>query len=78
MSKKSLLPQKPRHILVYDEDWEFLDQHYGPGSAKPLGISRAIREIIHQRVLGLKAKQVSALDKMADEDRPTGDPEVKL
>lgn len=78
MSKKSVLPQSPRHILVYDEDWDFLMQHYGPGSAKPLGVSRSIREIIHQRVLGLKAKQVNALDRLRDEDRPTGDPEIKL
>lgn len=78
MSKKSLIPQSPRHILVYDEDWDFLVQNFGPGSAKGVGVSRSIREIIHQRVLGLKARQINALDRIKDEDRPTGDPEVKL
>lgn len=79
MSKKSRLPQSRHHILVYDEDWEFLMQNYGPGSHNSqLGVSGAIRAVIHQRVLGMKAKANRELDTLRDEDRPTGDDGVKL
>lgn len=79
MSKKSPLPQSRHHILVYDEDWDWLDRHYGPGSASSqVGISGAIRAIVHQRVLGMKAKAQGQLDARRDEERPTGDEGVKL
>ena len=79
MSKKSPLPQNRHHILVYDEDWSWLDTHYGPGSANSqVGISGAIRAIVHQRVLGMKAKAQGQLDARRDEDRPTGDEAVRL
>jgi hypothetical protein len=63
MSKKAVLPQSRHHILIYDEDWAWLELHYGPGGAKAeLGISGAIRAIIHQRVLGMKAVANKTLD----------------
>lgn len=63
MSKKSALPQSRHHVLIYDEDWKFLEQNYGPGSANAaLGISGAIRAIIHQRILGIKARAYAELD----------------
>lgn len=63
MSKKAALPYSRHHILIYDEDWEFLEKAYGKGSAnEALGISGAIRAIVHQKVLGLKAKINQQLD----------------
>ena len=56
MTRKALLPQRPRHILVYDEDWDFLRDAYGPGSAKPVGISPAIRTIVHAFVQRLRQR----------------------
>jgi len=58
MTRKSPLPQARRHILVYDEDWEFLASLYGPGGLQPsMGISPAIRAIIHKWVRNFKARQ---------------------
>jgi hypothetical protein len=62
MSKKSLLPQKPRHILVYDEDWEFIYENYGPYSESRRGTSSTIRDIIHIFVRRLKAKATDLQD----------------
>lgn len=68
MSKKAPLPYSRHHILIYDEDWEFLEKAYGKGSPhEALGISGAIRAIIHQKVLGLKAKINQQLDQQGAE-----------
>ena len=57
MTRKALLPQRPRHILVFDEDWDYLRDNYGPHSAHPCGISPAIRQIIHGYVRRLRAHE---------------------
>lgn len=65
MSRKTEeLPSSARHILIYDEDWEYLKFNYGPGGPKAeLGVSRAIRAIIHQRIKGMKELERQAMDK---------------
>lgn len=68
MSKKSIMPQSPRHIMVYDEDWEFLQMAYGKDSPSKLGISSAIQAIIHKRVMEVKARYYSRLDQQAVTD----------
>lgn len=79
MSKKSVLPQSRHHILIYDEDWEWLERHYGKGSAaSQIGTSGAIRAVLHQRVLGMKARANGIVDGLRDEKRDTGDSEVNL
>lgn len=67
MSRKTTLPQHRHHILVFDEDWEFLQANYGPTSAQPVGVSVIIRAVIHQRVLGLKAKAGKEFDLIRDQ-----------
>lgn len=63
MSKKNLLPSRARHILVYDQDWVFLEAMYGrQGGAKPLGTSVAIRAIIHAYCQRLNAGAEQKLD----------------
>ena len=60
--------------MLYDEDWEFLERNYGPGSANAaLGISGAIKAIVHQRILGIKANINAQLDQEdRDEQRAAG------
>lgn len=73
MSRKAILPQSRHHVLIFDEDWDWLTQNYGPGSyGSQIGISGAIRAIIHQRVLGMKAKANGELDKLQDSEGGTG------
>jgi hypothetical protein len=67
MTKKSTLPQSRRHILVFDEDWEFLEQEFGKQSAHPIGVSEVIRMIVHARVTGLKMKANTEYDRIRDE-----------
>lgn len=62
MSKKALLPQSPRHILIYDEDWEFLVREYGPGSPSGIGAGPAIRALVHRQVRAMKAELERRLD----------------
>lgn len=51
MTKKSRLPQSPRHVLLFDEDWQYLETHFGPTGFKPIGVSAIIRAIIHTKIL---------------------------
>jgi hypothetical protein len=62
VTKRSILPQRPRHILVYDEDWEYLSAMFGPGAVKPVGISPAIRAIIHAYVGKLRQRAIDTQD----------------
>lgn len=79
MVAKSGLKTSRRHVLLNDEDWEWLSQQYGPGGFKShVGVSRAIRTIIHQRVEGMKARAAGIIDQLRDEQRPEGEPGVYL
>ncbi len=63
MSRKSIRPQSPRHILVYDQDWAFLQSIYGPSGVHPqVGVGPAIRELIHHHVARLRDAQRAAID----------------
>jgi hypothetical protein len=57
MVRKSEIPQSRHHIMVYDEDWEFLAHAFGPGSAKPIGAGKAIQILIHGYVTRIQATQ---------------------
>jgi hypothetical protein len=72
MTRKALLPQRPRHILVYDEDWDFLRDAYGPGSAKPVGISPAIRTIIHAFCQRLRQREADLVEGALPRSADTG------
>lgn len=56
MTKKPVLPQHRRHIQIYDEDWDWLTESYGVHSASKIGVSAAIRTIIHAKISQLKAR----------------------
>ena len=62
MTRKAILPQSPHHILIYDEDWEYLLSRFGPGGLRPVGVSQIIRAIIHQKIAALRAAEHDAAD----------------
>ncbi len=62
------LPSSRHHIMLFDEDWEFLNRAYGkPGGMHAIGVSEAIRAIVHAKVVSLKAKANSEYDRIRDE-----------
>ena len=64
--KKSDLPTSKRHVHLYDEDWDFLLAEFGPGGQqRHIGVSAAIRAIVHQKVLGMKAAAAKEYDRIA-------------
>jgi hypothetical protein len=62
MPKRGIRPQTSRHVFIYDEDWEFLQNLYGRGSRNPVGVSRVVQELIHQKVKGLRQAVANKLD----------------
>lgn len=67
MSRRLPLPQSRRHVLIFDEDWNFLNTWFGDSSTVKTGVGPAIRAIVHQRVEYLKAKQAARLDELEKE-----------
>lgn len=84
MSKKARFPQTPRHVLIYDEDWAYLESRFGPAGVKPVGVSTVVRALIHREVLAWREAENAATDAArmkerndahtADLDRPPGGP----
>lgn len=59
MSRKAIYPQSRRHILIYDEDWEYLSRRYGQNSISRVGIGAMIRNMIHLHVKALREREDS-------------------
>ena len=53
--KHGELPTSRRHVHLYDEDWVFLTEFFSPQNGQDIGVSEAIRTILHARVRQLKA-----------------------
>ncbi len=62
MSKKSELPQTRRHVLIFDEDWAWLEAQYGQYSISRIGTGTAIKTIIHHQVRALRQQVQDNLD----------------
>jgi hypothetical protein len=60
--------------LIFDDDWDYLTQVYGPGSESAIGVGPAIRQIVHTWVGALRAKAQRVIDEppVADKE-PTQD-----
>jgi hypothetical protein len=69
MSKKSPLPQSRRHVMLYDEDWDWLQAEFG----QKIGVGAAIKVIVHRKVQDMKAKANEAFDRIRDEMRDGSD-----
>ncbi len=62
MVKKIELPSTPRHVRIFDEDWLWLMQNYGPGTPGEVGVSNAVRKIVHAKVQAMRGQVNSKLD----------------
>ena len=62
MSKRAIRPQSRRHILVYDEDWKWLETAFGASSPGRLGVGPIIRQIVHLYVGRLRSKTQIEID----------------
>lgn len=63
--RRSTEPQSRRHIWVFDEDWAYLEKHFG----EALGVGPSIRQIVRLYVNQLRAKTTKKLDEpQAPED----------
>ncbi|MCK9361754.1 hypothetical protein M0Q28_06060 [Patescibacteria group bacterium] len=47
MSKKTILPTSRRHVMMFDEDWEWLEGQYGANSPSKIGVAEAVRIVVH-------------------------------
>ena len=74
MPKRAERPQRPRHILIFDEDWDFLTTHYGPASQNRMGVSPAIRQMVHAYCTKLRARMIQSAD--AEQSQPEESPDV--
>lgn len=71
MARKSDLKKSRHHVMLYDEDWDFLATNYGPNSRTPIGISEAITRIVHAKVMEMRARAAEEFErqKMEQESR---------
>ena len=62
MTRRAAKPQRPRHVPILDEDWEWLEKAYGPNSDSKIGVGPAIRGIVNIFVKSQKAKAQALID----------------
>lgn len=49
-------PLVRKHIFFLEEDWNWLEAHFGPKSERPIGTSASIRLIIRKYREGIEAR----------------------
>ena len=64
MSKKSTIPQERHHLMIYQEDWEFLESYCRDRAGENLSPGVVIREMVHKRIMALREKINQAIDTM--------------
>lgn len=62
-ARKAPRPQTPRHVPIFDEDWEYLDKMYGPASGSKMGIGPTIRGLVHLFVTSQRAKEEALVER---------------
>ncbi len=62
MPRQTEMPISKHHIALFDEDWDFLEYHYGRQSTNQLGTSAAIRAIIHRHVMVMRSLAIEITD----------------
>lgn len=79
MSKKSDRPQHPRHVMIYDEDWDYIERNYGRQSGtSAIGSSAVVRALVHKWVQGQRARAQQALDQEVSMRAPTAGMKAEL
>jgi hypothetical protein len=69
MSKRTEKPTVARHLKLYEEDWLFLCEHYGPDSPTKYGPGAVVRELLHARIKAIKATMTRAVEHSQVEDQ---------
>ena len=72
MPRKSDLPKSRHHIMLFDEDWEFLEVNYGATSRSPIGVSAAVSAIVHAKVSDMRARAAEAFERQREERAANG------
>lgn len=64
MTRRAELPQSPRHVMIFDEDWEFLEARYGRSHRGPhaIGTSAAIRKLVHHWCQRMRDRERQEMD----------------
>jgi len=67
MTKRSLKPKTRRHVMIYDEDWKFLDARFGTGAppGRAVGVGAAIASIVELYCKRLAAREAQIADAAA-------------
>lgn len=68
MSRRTELTCIKKTLLLYEEDWQFLSEHYGAEGLHSIGVTPIIREIIHRKVGELRDKMQQKLDQREKSD----------
>lgn len=63
MVRPVIKPQSPHHIYIFDEDWQWIEEHYGPKSESKIGISQFIRSLVHKFVSNMRDREVTEIDR---------------
>jgi len=71
MTRRTIEPTRRFHLFLYDRDLEYLERRFGGGapSDSRLGVGTACREIIHDRVKRLRAKENERLTDIINQRR---------
>lgn len=67
MSRKTAIPQRPHHVPVYNEDWEFLETYCSAKADTKLSPGVVIREMVHKRIMGLREQMNQEVDRAEGE-----------
>jgi hypothetical protein len=69
MTRRSVEETKRFHLFLYKRDLEYLERRFGNGAASSnrLGVGTACREIIHDRVKKLRAKENERLSNLVSQ-----------
>lgn len=64
MTRRSVEPTRRFHLFLYKRDLDYLERRFGAGapSSQRLGVGTACREIIHDRVKKLRARENERLN----------------
>lgn len=62
MSKRHERSTRRTHVMLFEEDLEYLDRAFGADSPSRQGIGWAIRTIVHAKVTALRAAEIAKRD----------------